>query len=146
MTGVARQKKPTPAERRMESRRQARMSAPLLRDLQPSVTHVRVELGFEQDSRLAATARSFTTYPPARAHFVYGCAFGDCNGIHDLDDVVLGLLKSGASHASGVRRCDGHKSYGFEHGPACGLGLTYTVSVHYDASQPELARQPIPTG
>lgn len=146
MTSVARQKKPTPAERRMEIRRQARMSAPLLRDLHASVTHVRVELGFEPDSRLAATARSFTTYPPARAHFVYGCAFGDCNGIHDLDEVVKGLLKSGTSQASGVRRCDGHKSYGLEHGPACGLGLTYAVSVHYDASQPALACEPIGTG
>lgn len=139
------QRKPSAAERRVERLRQARVSAPLLRELQASAASVSVQLVFADDTRLAPTARAFTVYPPARAHFVYACAFGDCDGVHDLDGVVKALLSEGASAASGSRCCEGHRANGIDQRPACGLAMTYTIAVHYDASQPERVGQPVDT-
>ena len=145
MTTGSRRKKPTPAESRIERLRVARLTAPLLRDLQASAACVSVQLTFAGDTRLAPETRSFAVYPPARAYFVYPCAFGDCDGQHDLDDVVRGLLRSGVTQASGERQCPGHKPGGAEQGPPCRLGLTYAISVQYQASQPVTTWQPAAT-
>ncbi|MCU0758551.1 MAG: hypothetical protein MUF07_05020 [Steroidobacteraceae bacterium] len=141
----SRRKRPTPAESDSERQRVARMRAPLLRELQASATCVSVKLTFAVDTRLEQETRSFEIHPPARAYFVYPCAFGDCNGRHDLDVVVRGLLRTGATQASGALQCGGHRSGGVVQGARCGLGLTYTISVQLDPSQTGTNCQPAAT-
>lgn len=143
MTNSSRRRKLSPAQFRIERLRLARLSAPSLRDLQPSAAHVSVQLTFANDTFLSPTTRWFVVHPPAQAYFVYACAFGDCNGMHDLDEVVHGLLRAGTSQASGVRQCVGEKPVGVGQHRPCGLAMTYVVSVHYHAAQPAKAWQPV---
>jgi hypothetical protein len=131
----SRRKKLSPAESRADRLRLARLTAPLLRDLQPTAAHVAVQLSFADDARLVWATRSFAVYPPARAHFVYACAFGDCNGMHDLDAEVHGLLKAGGSQVAGALCCEGQRSSAVHVDHRCGLQLTYAVSVLYEAPQ-----------
>jgi hypothetical protein len=142
MIASSRRRNPSAAESRSERLRVARATAPLLRDLQASAACVSIRLTFADDTRLAPETRSFAVHPPARAYFVYPCAFGDCDGRHDLDEVVRGLLGAGVTQASGVRHCQGHRPGGVGQGRGCGLGLTYTISVHYQISPPVTTWQP----
>lgn len=143
MISRSRRRKLTPAEFRIERLRIARLSAPLLRELQPDAAQVSIQLTFANDMFLSPTTRRFTVHPPAQAYFVYACAFGDCDGMHDLNDVVHGLLRTGESYASGSRRCAGQKRFGVGQHRDCGLGLTYTVTVLYLAARLEKPWQPV---
>ena len=117
----------------------ARVAAPRLRDLRSSAARVAVQLTYANDVSLAQSPRWFAVYPPARAHFVYACAFSDCDGMHDLDDEVFRMLRSTTSQATGVRHCFGRRSCRTGQGPRCGLGLTFEVTVIYEAPRHETA-------
>jgi hypothetical protein len=132
---LLRPRKATPAEVRRDQLRQARHDAPTLRVLLPAAAQVCVELAFEEDDCLADAPRSFTVFPPAQAYFVYDCAFGDCDGTCDLGDQVFNMLHAGASRASGMRCCEGHRARRDGAGPRCGLQVTYTVTVCYQAQR-----------
>ncbi len=134
-----RRRNSTPAEHRLERLRLARVTAPILRDLRASATRVSVQLTFANDICLAQSPRWFAVYPPARAHFVYACAFSDCDGMHDLDEEVFGMLRASTCQAAGLRHCFGHRSCRSGQGRRCGLGMTYEVSVTYEAPRPEAA-------
>lgn len=128
---LLRPRKATPAELRRDGLRKARVDAPTLRDLLPAATQVHVEIKFDGDARLADAPRTFTIYPPAQAHFVYTCPFGDCDGTHDLNEEVFGMLATGTCQITGVRHCIGHRASRSGPGPQCGLGMTYAVTVRY---------------
>lgn len=120
-------------ELRRDLLRKARLDAPTLRALLPAAMQVSVELTFEVAAQLTQGPLTSTVFPPARAHFVYGCPFGDCDGTYDLDEEIFGMLRAGVRRASGARHCCGHRARRSGYGPQCGLGLTYSVTVQYQA-------------
>ncbi len=140
------QRKLSSVEQKRQQLRQAHSAAPTLQVLLPAATQVSVELTFALDTQLAPAPRTVTVFPPARAHFVYACPFGNCDGAFDLDAEILGILHAGTCQATGVRSCCGHRANGNGYGPRCGLGLTYAVTVRYGATQPGAAPQPARTG
>ncbi len=113
--------------------RRARADAPTLREYVPAASLVRVELSFSTDARLVPAPQQFTVYPPASAHFVYACPFGDCDGIYDLNEDVLDLLGRKSSRLAGVRHCGGHRARRYGPGPQCGLNLQFAVLACYEA-------------
>jgi hypothetical protein len=133
---VSRRWKASPAARRTDQLRQARAAAPTLRTLQPTATQVALQLTFAEDARLVHAPRTFTVYPAAQAHFVYACAFGDCDGMHDLDTEIFDMLRVGTCQIAGVRLCVGQMARRSGHGPRCGLGLAYAVTVGYETARP----------
>jgi hypothetical protein len=141
-----RRRKPTLAELRVDQLRQARLAAPTLRALQPAAAWVSVKLAFDVDGAMAQAPRSFTVFPPAQAHFIYACAYGDCDGTHDLGEEIRCLLRAGASGGTGVRHCSGRRAHrGGGLGPRCTLRLTYLVTVQYVAERAAAPMQPAVT-
>jgi hypothetical protein len=130
-----RRKKRDREELRRDQLRKARLDAPTLRTLLPAAEQVSVELTFDMDARLAQAPVTSTVFPPAQAHFVYGCPFGDCDGTYDLDAEIFGMLREGVSEAIGAQHCCGHRASRSGHGPRCGLGVTYAVTVQYQAQR-----------
>lgn len=137
-----RRKKPDRDELRRDEQRQARLDAPTLRALLPAAAQVSVELTFEVDAQLAHAPFTSTVFPPARAHFVYGCPFGDCDGTYDLDAEIFGMLRAGVCLATGEQHCCGHRARRHGLGPRCGLGLTYAITVQYQAQRVTAAPRP----
>ena len=138
-----RSRKQTPAEQRQDLQRQARNNAPTLRVLLPSARQVRVELAFDEDEHLANSPSAYTAFPPARAHFVYACAFGDCDGAFNLNEEIFGMLLAGSRQTSGRLHCTGHRERRNGKGPRCGLLATYTVCVSYGAERPTATVRPM---
>lgn len=132
---LARRKKASSAELRLDQLRQARIDAPTLRQFLPEAAQVWVELAFDADARLAQPARVFTIYPAAQAYFVYACPFGDCDGTYDLNEPVFAMLRAHSCQSSGALQCVGHKSRLAAPGPQCGLGMAYAVGVSYEPVQ-----------
>jgi len=141
---LLRHRKATPAELRREQLRQARIDAPTLRQFLPAAAQVWVELMFDADTRPAQAPRLFTVYPPAQAHFVYACPFGDCDGTYDLNEAVLGMLRARICQTTGVLHCDGHRARRSGSGPRCGLHVAYAVDVRYGTEQSCAPARPTP--
>ena len=117
-----------PADRRDELRK-ARAAAPTLREACPTASLVRVELAFAADPPLSHAPQAFSVYPPAKAHFVYACPFGDCNGLYDLNDVTFGSLQAGKRKGHGTLTCTGHRSRNGKADSPCELPATYSITV-----------------
>ena len=135
---LLRPRKATASELRRDELRKARIDAPTLRQLLPAAELVRVEIAFDGNAHLADAPRTFTVYPPAQAHFVYVCPFGDCDGTHDLNEEVNCMLRTGTRRVTGARHCLGHRARRSGPGPQCNLGATYAVTILYAA---ELSRE-----
>jgi hypothetical protein len=114
---------------RRDELRQARAAASTLGSTCPEVASVRVELAFHVASGLAHAQQVFSIYPPAKAHFVYACPFGDCDGVYDLNDVTLGALGTGKRKTGGTLRCGGHRSHSGKSDNPCELAATYSIVV-----------------
>jgi len=125
-------KSASPSDRRDELR-QARAAAPTLRVACPAAALVRVELAFQEESGPAHAPQAFSVYPPAKAHFVYTCRFGDCDGVYDLNEVALGTLGSGKRKSRGKLRCTGTRSRNGKPDSPCELAATYSIVVKLDA-------------
>jgi hypothetical protein len=116
------------ANRRDELRR-ARAAAPALRVACPQAGLVHVELAFQESSGLSHAPQAFSVYPPAKAHFVYACPFGDCDGSYDLNEIALSTLTSGEHKSRGTLTCMGHRTHrGTSIGP-CELAATYSIVI-----------------
>lgn len=124
-------RRPTKAYVKRELMHQERVRAPTLRQLRPSADNVMVDLVFDPDALLVQSPRLFSLYPAAKAHFVYACHFGDCDGSFDLNIVILALLDRRASHTTGKLRCNGRKGRRGAAGCHCELGVQYNVVVKY---------------
>lgn len=124
-------RKPTVAQRRRAQLQQARLSAPKLCECMPTAQEVRVDLSFDAHERLSHAHCQFVTYPPAQAHFVYACPFGDCDGVYDLNAVVFAMLESHSDRATGVLVCVGNRAQQHPPGTTCGLRASYVVTVNY---------------
>jgi len=120
-----------PSDRR-DVLRQARAAAPTLRVAYPRASLVRVELAFQETSRPEHTPQGFSIYPPAKAHFVYACPFGDCDGVYDLNAITLEALARGSGSARGTLICSGHRSRDGKLGCSCDLTASYSIAVCHD--------------
>jgi hypothetical protein len=123
-------KPPTPLDRRDELRK-ARAIAPTLREACPDAACVRIELAFESVSQLAHAPQIFSIYPPAKAHFVYACPFGDCDGVYDLNEIALGTLRAGKRKTRGSLACAGHRSRNGKAGSLCELPAVYSITIRH---------------
>src|SRR5687768_6020590 len=121
----------SPSDRRDELRH-ARAAAPTLRTVSPEAAVVRVELAFQEDSGLAHAPQAFSIYPPAKAHFVYPCPFGDCDGVYDLNEIALGTLRAGKAKSGGTLTCSGHRWRNGKADSPCELAATYSIVVRQD--------------
>jgi len=124
-------KSATVADRR-DGLRQARAAAPTLRSVHPTAALVRVELAFQEESGLAHAPQAFSVYPPAKAHFVYACPFGDCDGVYDLNEIALDALGSGKRRTRGRLTCSGTRSRNGKQDCPCELAATYSLVVQRD--------------
>jgi hypothetical protein len=129
-------RKPSPAAELRESLRKARADAPTLRDSFPAAVQVSVELSFNADACLEPAPQHFTVFPPAQAHFIYACAFGDCDGRHNLNDTVFTMLGAGTSRIRGELQCTGHRGAAGPAGSLCGLGVQYILNARYRTAAP----------
>jgi hypothetical protein len=133
---LSRRRKATPAVLRLDRLRHARFNAPTLREFLPAATQVLVELTYVGDAHLAQGSHAFTVFPPAQAHFVYACPFGDCDGTYDLNETIFALLREEGRRATDVLHCAGHRTSRGISGPQCGLGVAYAVTVDYLLARP----------
>lgn len=132
---LSRRRKATPAVLRQDRLRHARFNAPTLREFLPAATQVLVELTFVGDAHLAQDSRAYTVFPPAQAHFVYACPFGDCDGTYDLNEKIFAMLREERCRSTGMLHCAGHRTSQAGSGQECGLGAAYMVTVGYLIAQ-----------
>lgn len=121
---------------RRDELRQARAAAPTLRVACPQAALVHVELAFEEASGPAHAPQAFSVYPPAKAHFVYACPFGDCDGVYDLNEIALATLTSGQLNARGTLTCTGHRSRRGTSDSPCDLAAMYSIVVRREGDEP----------
>jgi hypothetical protein len=126
---LSRHKKATPIADPRDERRKARAAASTLRVACPEAALVRVELSFQPDSQLAHARQTFHIYPPAKAHFIYVCPFGDCDGVYDLNGVAFTTLQAGRVATRGTLTCPGHRPRYRSAGRPCELVVTYSISI-----------------
>jgi len=91
-----------------------------------------VELAFQEAAGPAYAPQAFSVYPPAKAHFVHACPFGDCDGVYDLNEIALAILTSGRRKARGTLTCTGHRSRRGMPDSPCGLAVTYSIVIRHD--------------
>lgn len=132
-------KAPSPSDRRDELRK-ARAAAPTLRMACPDAALVRVELAFPEELRPPHAPQAFSVYPPAKAHFVYACPFGDCDGVYDLNEIAFGTLQAGKRKVRGTLTCTGHRARNGKSGCPCELAATYSIIVRHDSEGSPLSR------
>jgi hypothetical protein len=125
-------KKVTAWERRDELLKQ-RAAAATLRSVCPDAASISVELEFRADSPTSHAPQRHALYPPAKAHFVYPCPFGDCDGTFDLQAVALGILARKGKRASGSLKCVGNRSREGATAVPCVLEASYAIAAQYDA-------------
>jgi hypothetical protein len=118
--------------RRREELRQARAAAPTLREACPAAAFVRVELAFHTESGPEHAPQAFSVYPPAKAHFVYACPFGDCDGVYDLNPIAFAALEAGKRTSRGTLACPGTRSRDGKPASPCELAATYSIVVEHE--------------
>ena len=121
----------SPSDRRAKLRK-ARAEAPTLRAACPDAALVRVELTFQEEVGSVHPTQAFSIFPPARAHFVYACPFGSCDGLYDLNEIAFEALRAGKRQAEGVLVCIGHRSRKGNTDYPCELKAVYSISVRRD--------------
>jgi hypothetical protein len=132
-------RKAVPAADRRDALRKARAAAPVLREAWPHASMVRVELAFGENLALDHAPQAFSIYPPARAHFVYACPFGNCDGAFDLNAIAFDALEAGERKVRGALTCAGHRTRdGGSHGP-CELTVRYSIVVRHGNEARETA-------
>jgi len=123
-------KAPAPWDRKDELRKQ-RAAAGTLRDAHPNAASVSVELKFHADSQPALAPQMFSLYPPAKAHFIYACPYGDCDGVYDLQHAALTALGATESNSSGTLKCSGHRSRDGLSARPCDLHVVFEITAQY---------------
>ena len=118
----------SPANRR-DALRLARSAAPTLRVAFPAAALVCVELEFREESGPPHAPQAFSVYPPAKAHFVYACPFGDCDGVYDLNEIARSTLGSEGRNTHGRLVCTGTRSRNGQSDCPCELAAIYSITV-----------------
>jgi hypothetical protein len=108
------------------------VEAPTLRAAWPDATLVRVELTFQEEIGPTHAPQAFSIFPPAKAHFVYACPFGGCDGIFNLNQIAFEALRTGTQKTEGVLVCAGHRSRKGSTDCPCELTAIYSIVVRRD--------------
>lgn len=122
----------SPSDRRDELRK-AHAEAPTLRVTCPDAALVRVELTFREERGPAHAPQAFSVFPPAKAHFVYACPFGGCDGVYDLNEIAFEAMRAGKHQAEGLLVCTGHRSRKGNTDCPCELTAIYSITVRRDS-------------
>jgi len=121
-----------PWDRKDELRKQ-RAAAETLRVVHPNAESVSVQLHFHAESHPALAPQSFSLYPPAKAHFIYACPYGDCDGVYDLQSAALTALEAKEVNATGTLKCTGHRSRDGLSARPCDLHVSFSITALYAA-------------
>ena len=122
---------------RRDELKKGRVAAATLRAACPDAASVRVALEFRTATAEAHVPQVYSLFPPAKAHFVYPCPYGDCDGLFDLQAIGAGVLH-GQKRARGTVTCAGSRSsQGTAPGRSCGLQLSYSISVTLSRRLPD---------
>lgn len=124
-------KKESASQQRREQWRRSRMAAQTVRSAFPAIELIRVELKFQDMTRLTPAAQSYVLHPPARAFFEFPCPYADCDGQFDLGPVATLAATATSSHAEGTLECSGSRSRDGLQKQACGLRTDYAVDIQY---------------
>jgi hypothetical protein len=128
--------KPSLFRERKERMRRAREAAQTLRSAFPHATLVNIQLQFLPAAAPPHASQSFVMYPAARAFFEYPCPYGDCDGIYQLGAAAVQALGQGNSPVSGTLECAGVRSRDGLQRQACGLPVSYTITVQHAPEHP----------
>ena len=109
--------------------RKGRAAAETLSMMCPDAASVRVELEFRSAAGEAHVPQIYSLFPPAKAHFVFPCPYGDCGGLYDLQAVGLQALQGKEKHAHGTLMCTGSRSRDGGAGRPCDLQLIYSITL-----------------
>lgn len=123
-----RNKAPT-ARDRADQMRKRRADSGTLREVSPETASVNVQLDFLPSSAPPHAAQSFVLYPAARAFFEYPCPYGDCDGVYDFSAEAKRVLGHEKKNATGTVECSGMRSRDGSQKQACGLRVSYRISV-----------------
>ena len=124
----SRNKVPT-ARDRADQMRKRRADSATLREASPGTALVNVHLDFLPLSAPPHAAQSFVLYPAARAFFEYPCPYGDCDGIYDFSVEAKRALRHEKTTITGTVECSGMRSHDGTQKRACGLRVSYSISV-----------------
>ncbi|MEJ0037713.1 MAG: hypothetical protein WDO68_16835 [Gammaproteobacteria bacterium] len=125
---LSRHKKAEAWDRRDELRK-GRVAAEPLRTACPDAASVRVDLEFRYGTQAMHAAQSCALFPPAKAHFVYPCPYGDCSGLYDLQAVALGTLRGSEKDTKGMLECSGIRCRGGAARQPCELQMSYSITL-----------------
>lgn len=132
---LASRKAVSASEQRRNNLQYERERARALRELYPSVGHVRVGLVFGDGAPRAPSPQSHTYFPAASAFFRFACPCAECDGDFDLADAVASLLAdvarappSAMRQASGRKTCDGVRLRDRTGGRPCLMSLEYQLA------------------
>jgi hypothetical protein len=126
-------KKRVNAWQRRDELLKQRAAAQTLRAVCPDAAWISVELEFRAESPTLHAPQRHALYPPAKAHFVYPCPFGDCDGTFDLHAVARGILARKGKRGSGALKCAGNRSREGATAVPCVLEVSYAIAAQYDA-------------
>jgi hypothetical protein len=124
---LSRNKKVVAVWDRRDELRKGRVAAETLRAACPEAASVRVELEFRSGTGEALVPQAYALFPPAKAHFVYPCPYGDCCGLYDLQAVALQALHGGQRRTRGTLKCVGTRSRDRTIGRPCELQMSYSI-------------------
>lgn len=114
---------------RRDELKKGRAAAETLRTACPDAASVRVALEFRTATGEAHVPQIYSLFPPAKAHFVYPCPYGDCDGLFDLQAIGAETLRE-QKRARGTLKCTGSRcSHGGAEGRPCELQVNYSISV-----------------
>lgn len=136
---LSRNKKVLAVGDRRDELRKGRSAAETLRAACPDAASVRVELEFRSATDESLVPQVYSLFPPAKAHFVYPCPYGDCAGLYDLQAIALEALHSGQRRTRGTLKCAGNRSRDRTSvGRPCELQMSYSITLTMERrSQPE---------
>ena len=126
---LSRNKKVVARRDRRDELRKGRDAAETLRAACPDAASVRIELEFRSATGEAHVPQIYSMFPPAKAHFVYPCPYGDCDGLLDLQAVGTQALRDRQRRARGTLKCAGSRSRDGASGRPCELQLNYSIAV-----------------
>jgi hypothetical protein len=133
---ISRNKKKVSTWDRRDELLKQRAASETLRAVCPEAELVSVQLEFKTQAPVSHASQAHALYPPAKAHFVYPCPYGDCDGVYDLQSVALEALGRKGRRVSGSLKCTGNRSREGAAGVPCGLEVSYSISARYDVAQP----------
>jgi hypothetical protein len=113
---------------RRDQLKKGRAAVETLRAACPDAASVRVALEFRTATGEAHVPQVYSLFPPAKAHFVYSCPYGDCDGLFDLQAIGAEALRE-HKRARGTLKCTGSRCSNGTAGRPCELQMNYSIIV-----------------